>query len=68
MRRVWEYWKIKNYVSEGAKVQRPRNEKIWNDSGDEDDFDSDENKVEFYELVGKDKIDKPEDLCSWHKE
>lgn len=35
--------------------------KIWNDSGDEEDFDSDENKVESYELVREDKIGKPED-------
>lgn len=36
--------------------------KIWNDSGDEEDFDSDENKVELYELVREDKIGKPEDV------
>ena len=35
--------------------------KIWNDSGNEEDFDSDEKKVELYELVSKDKIGKHED-------
>lgn len=36
--------------------------KIWNDSGDEEDFDNDENKTELYELASEDESGKPKDV------
>ena len=39
-------------------------ERIWNDSGDEEDFDSDENDDESYELASEDKSDESEDASS----
>jgi len=36
-------------------------ERVWNDSGDEKDFDSNENEVKSYELASEDEIGESED-------
>lgn len=39
-------------------------ERIWNDSGDKEDFDSDENDDESYELASEDESGESEDASS----